>query len=205
MGDHVTLLPVSFPSFARCNTAGIVALRRQHGPYCSHPSPVSLMPSDENLTVSETPVADRDHRDGHNLGVGRFLSWRTQGAYQRPQLRSLIAKHCDQLSSELVDVFRTEVESEVKQRVSAVIVSEATVFCEQLKSKDEALLAAETRCKDLREQLELSDKQCRQLQERVRQLEATEAELRFALNERLEDGVRSSHPQIMFSIHPLFL
>lgn len=127
------------------------------------------------------------------------------GAYRHPQLRSLVAKHCNQLSSELVDVFRTEVEREVKKRVSEVIVSEATAVREQMKSKDEALLAAETRCKDLREQLELSGESCRQLHERIKQLETTEAELRVALNERVEDVRLSPPPQFIFSIHPLFL
>jgi hypothetical protein len=140
------------------------------------------MPSDDSLTVSEAPAADRDRQDGHNLAVDRSLSRRTQGTHQHPQLRSLVAKHCEQLSSELLDAFRTEVEREV----SEVIVSEATVFCEQLRSKEEALVAAETRCKGLQEQLELSNKTCHQLQERVSQLEATEAELRVALSERLE-------------------
>lgn len=164
------------------------------------------MPSENNLsTVSEAPDTDRGRQGSHNLGGDRFLSWRTQGAYQQPQLRSLIAKHCEQLSSELVDAFRTEVEREVKKRVSEVIVSEATVFREKLRSKDEALLAAETSCKDLREQLELNNKTCSQLQERVRQLEAKEAELQVALNERLVEDVRSSHPRIMCSIHPIFM
>jgi len=142
------------------------------------------MPSDDNLKISEAPDADRDHPEGHNLGGDRYLSRRTQGTYQ---LRSLVARHCEQLSSELVDVFRTEAEREVKHRVSEFIVSEATVFCEQMRSKDEVLLAAETKCKDLQEQLELSNRTCRQLQERVRQLEATEAELKVALNQRFED------------------
>lgn len=163
----------------------------------------SLMPSDENPTVSaEASAADRDRQEGRDLGGDRLLAWRTQGTYERPQLRSLVAKHCEQLSSELVDVFRTEVEREVKQRVSEVIVSEATILCEQLRSKDEALLAAEARWKDLREEVELSNKMRSQLQERIGQLEATETELRAALNEQLED-VGSSHSQIMFSIHPL--
>jgi len=143
------------------------------------------MPLDDDLAASETPDVDRDHPDDC-LGRDRFLSWRTQGTYQHPQIRSLVAKHCEQLSSGLVDVFRTEVEREVKQRVSEVIVSEATACCEQLRSKDEALLAAEARCRDLQEQLELSSQMCRQLQERVGQLEATEAELRIALNEGFE-------------------
>lgn len=150
--------------------------------------PDSPMPLDDKLTASETPDVDRNHSDGHHpySGGDRPPSWRTRGTYQHPQIRSLIAKHCEQLSSGLVDIFRTEVEGEVKRRVSEVIVSEATAYCEQLRSKDEALLAAETRCKDLQEQLELSNQIRCQLQERVRQLEATEAELRIALNERLE-------------------
>jgi len=148
------------------------------------------MPLDDDLTASEVPDVDRDNPDDC-LDRDRFLSWRTQGAYQHPQIRSLIAKHCEQLSSGLVDIFRTEVEREVKQRVSEVIVSEATACCEQLRSRDEAILAAETRCRDLQGQLELSDQMCRQLQERVGQLEATEAELRAALNEGLEFQVRS--------------
>jgi len=155
---------------------------------------------DDNLTVSETPDVDRDHPDGHHLD--RDHSRRAQGTYQHPQIRSLIAKHCEQLSSGLVDVFRTEVEREVKQRVSEVIVSEATACWDQLRSKDEALLAAETRFKDLQGQLELSNQMCRQLQGRIKQLETTETELRMALNERIE-VVRASHPQIMFFIHPL--
>ena len=80
-----------------------------------------------------------------------------------------------------MDIFRTEVEIEVKQRVSEVIASEATAYHEQLRSKDEALLAAETRCKDLQEQLELSTQMRCQLQERLRQLEVAEAELRGTL------------------------
>jgi len=144
------------------------------------------MPPENDLTISEAPNLDRDHPHGHRLVGERFPSGRTQRTYQHPQIRSLIAKHCEQLSSGLVDIFRTEVEREVKQRVSEVIVSEATACCEHLRSKDDALLAAETRCKDLQEQLELSDQTCRQLQERVRQLEATEAELRVVLDEGLE-------------------
>jgi hypothetical protein len=160
------------------------------------------MPSDDNLTVSGAPDADRDRQSVHSLVGDRLISWRAgKGTHQHPQLRSLIAKHCEQLSGELVDVFRTEVEREVKQRVSEVIVSEATVFCERLRSKDEALLEAETRCKDLQEQLELSNKTCSQLQQRVRQLETTEAELRVALDEH----VSSSRPHLVFFIHPLFL
>lgn len=207
-GPRATVCPcASLSSFTCCNTVGTVARRRQECLYCSHSSPVSLMPSEDNLTVSKkTPDADRDHRAGQNLSGDRFISWRTQGTtHQHPQLRSLIAKHCEQLSSELVDAFRTEVEREVKQRVSEVIVSEATVFCEQLRSKDDALLAEENRCKDLREQLELSNKICGQLQERVKQLETTEAELRVALNERLEDVRLSPSPRLFFSIQWLSL
>jgi len=150
-----------------------------------------MLPNDD-LTVSETPDVDRDHPDGR-LGGDGFLSRRAQGTYQHPQIRSLIAKHCEQLSSGLVDIFRTEVEREVKQRVSEVIVSEATACCEQLRSKDEALLVAETRFKDLQGQLELSNQMCCQLQGRIRQLEATEVELRMALNERT-GVVRAFHP-----------
>ena len=135
------------------------------------------MPPDNDLT----PGTDRDHPHGHPLGGSRFHSQRTQGAYRHPQIRSLIAEHCQQLSSGLVDIFRTEVEIEVKQRVSEVIASEATAYHEQLRSKDEALLAAETRCKDLQEQLELSTQMRCQLQERLRQLEVAEAELRGTL------------------------
>lgn len=146
-----------------------------------HP-PQSLMPSDNDLAASETLDVGRDHPQGHHLARGgRLLSQRTQGTYQHPQIRSLVAEHCQQLSSGLVDMFRTEVEREVKQRVSEVIVLEASACREELRSKDEALLAAETRCKDLKEQLELSEQMCRQLQERVRQAEATEAELRVIL------------------------
>jgi len=141
------------------------------------------MSPNDDLTVSETPDVDRDHPLDDRLGRDRFPSRRTQGTYQHPQIRSLIAMHCEQLSSGLVDMFRTEVEREVKQRVSEVIASEATACCEQLRSKDETLLAAEAMCKDLQEQLEQSNQMCRQLQERVRQLEAMEAELRIALNE----------------------
>jgi hypothetical protein len=159
------------------------------------------MPPDNDPTVSETPDASRDEPPGHRLG-DRFPSQRTQGTYQHPQIRSLIAKHCEQLSSGLVDIFRNEVEREVKQRVSEVIVSEAATCCEHMRSKDEALLAAETRNKDLQEQLELSDQMCRRLHERVRQLEATETELRIALNEGLE-VVRLFHSQTMFPTHPL--
>lgn len=151
------------------------------------------MHTDNDSTISEAPNLDRDYPHGHRLGGERFHSQRMQRAYQHPQIRSLVAKHCEQLSSDLVDLFRTEVEREVKQRVSEVIVSEATARCEHLRSKDDALLAAETRCKELLEQLELSNQTCRQLQERVRQLEATEAELRNASNEGLE-VVRSFHP-----------
>jgi len=141
------------------------------------------MPPDKDLAVSETPDVDRDHPHSHHPGGDRFISQRTQGTYQRPQIRSLIAKHCEQLSSGLVDAFRTEVESEVKRRVSEVIVSEATARVECMESKDRDLLAAGARCQDLQQQLELSNRMCRQLQERVRQLEATEAELRIALDE----------------------
>jgi hypothetical protein len=159
------------------------------------------MPPNDDLTVPEAQNVDRGHQDSsRELGGDRFLPRGTQGTYQHPQIRSLIAKHYEQLSSGLVDIFRTEVEREVKQRVSEVIVSEATTFCQQLKSKDEALLAVETRCKGLREELELSTKMCCQLQERVGQLEAIEAQL----NERLE-VVRLSHPRIVFSTHPLLL
>jgi hypothetical protein len=140
------------------------------------------MPSNDDLMVPEAQNVDRGHQDSRDLAGDRFLPRGTQGTYQHPQIRSLIAKHYEQLSSGLVDVFRTEVEREVKQRVSEVIVSEATRLCQQLKSKDEALLAAETRCKGLREELELSTEMCCQLQERVRQLEAIEAQL----NERVE-------------------
>ena len=140
-----------------------------------------------------------------DLGEDQPPSWRARGTHYHPQIRSLIATHCEQLSSGLTDIFRTEVEREVKQRVSEVIVSEATAYCEQLRLKDEALLAAETKCKDLQEQLELGNQTCCQLQERVRQLEATEAELRNALNGRLE-VVRSFHPKIhVFFIHLLSL
>lgn len=144
------------------------------------------------------PGADRDHQDsqGHNLSGDRLPSWRTQ--YQHPRIRSLIAKHCEQLSSGLVDIFRTDVEKEVKQRVSEVIVSEATGFCEQLKSKDDALLAVETRCKDLQEQLELSDKACRQLQGRVKQLEVIEAELKVSyLESSLLELLRFNSPAFL--------
>jgi len=144
------------------------------------------MSSSDDLTVSSNQDVNRDHQDVHSLVRDRSFPRRTQGAYQHPQIRSLIARHCEQLSSELVDMFRTEVEMEVKRRVSEVIVSEATAFCEQLRSKDEALLAAETQCNNLREQLELSNKTCCQLQESVRKLEATEAELKVALDEQLE-------------------
>lgn len=139
------------------------------------------MPPENDSTIFDTSNLDRDHPHGHRLGGERSLSQKTQRTYQHPQIRSLIAKHCEQLSSGLVDIFRTEVEREVKQRVSEVIVSEATACCEHLRSKDEALLAVETRCKDLQEQLELSHQTCRQLQERVRQLETTEAELRIVV------------------------
>jgi len=141
------------------------------------------MPPDNDFTISEAPNLDRDR---HRLGGEQLHPQRTQRTYQHPQIRSLIAKHCEQLSSGLVDIFRTEVEREVKQRVSEVIVSEATACCEHLRSKDEAILAAETKCKELQAQLELSYQTCRQLQERVEQLEAIEAELRDALNEGLE-------------------
>lgn len=198
--DHA---PVSPPSFTRYNTVRIVA-RHQDEAVLTFIRGSSLMSPSDDLTVSSNQDVNRDHQDVHNLVRDRSLPRRTQGTYQHPQIRSLIARHCDQLSSELVDIFRTEVEREVKRRVSEVIVSEATAFCEQLRSKNEALLAAETRCKELREQLELSNKTCCQLQERVRQLESTEAELKVALNEQLE-VVRSPHPQIAFSIHPLLL
>ena len=140
----------------------------------------------------QTPNDNQDHPEDHHtdLGEGQPPFHSTQGAYHQVQL--LVAAHCKQLSSGLTDIFKTEVEREVKQRVSEVIVSEATTYCEQLRLKDEALRAAETRCKDLQEQLELSDQTCSQLQERVRQLEATEVELRNALNERVE-VVRSFH------------
>jgi len=144
------------------------------------------MPPDNDFTISVAPNLDRDRPHGHRLGGEQFHPQRIQRTYQHPQIRSLIAKHCEQLSSGLVDIFRTEVEREVKQRVSEVIISEATACCEHLRSKDEAILAAETKCKELQEQLELSDQMCRQLQERVEQLEAIEAELRDALSEGLE-------------------
>jgi len=140
------------------------------------------MSLNDSLMISETPDVDQDHSDGGN----RPPSLRMQGTYQHPQIRSLISKHCEQLTSGLVDIFNAEVEREVKLRVSKVIVSEATAYCEQLRSKDEALLAAEARCKDLQEQLELSKTMCCQLQERVGELEATEVELKNALNESLE-------------------
>lgn len=151
------------------------------------------MPPDNGSAVSKTSEVDRDQPDGHRLGGDRFSSQRTQGTYQHPQIRSLIAKHCQELSSGLVDIFRTEVEREVNQRVSGVITSEATAYHEHLRSRDEALSAAEARCSDLQEQLDLSNQMCHQLQERVKQLEATEAELRIALNEGLEI-VGSSRP-----------
>ena len=188
-----TFIYIPFSHLTRCNTVGTVA-RSQGDLYIVHIHPPdSLMPPDNDLSISGAHNLDRDHPQGHRLGGERFHSQRTQRTYQHPQIRSLIAKHCEQLSSGLVDIFRTEVEREVKQRVSEVIVSEATACCEHLRSKDEALSAAETRCKELQEQLELTDQTCRQLQERVVQLEATEAELRTALNEALE-VVRSFHP-----------
>lgn len=159
-----------------------------------------MQPSDD-LAVSGASGADQDHQDVRNFVGDRFLPHRTQGAYQHPKIRSLVAKHCEQLSSELVDIFRTDVEREVKQRVSEVIVSEATVFCEQLKSKDDALLAAEVRCKDLREQLELSNQMCCKLQERVKQLEATEAELRITLDNGLEEHLPGMNPPPLESRH----
>ena len=139
------------------------------------------MSLNDNRTISETPDVDPGHPDGGN----RPPSLRVQKTYQHPQIRSAIAKHCEQLSSGLTDIFKTEVEREVKKRVSEVIFSEATAHYEQLRLKDEALLVAETRCKDLQEQLELSKKECCQLRERVGGLEATETELKNALNERL--------------------
>jgi hypothetical protein len=155
---------------------------------------------------TQTPDVDQDHPDDHHMDLGEDQppSRRTQGTYHHPQMRSLIATHCEQLSSGLTDVFRTEVEREVKQRVSEVIVSEATAYCEQLRLKDEALLASETRCKDLQEQLELSNQTCCQLQERVGQLETTETELRNALNGRL-GHVRSFHPKDYVPHSPAFL
>lgn len=99
-----------------------------------------------------------------------------------------------------MDIFRTEIEREVKQRVSEVIVSEATAYCEQLRSKDQALSALESKCSSLQEQLELNNQMRCQLEERVKKLEAIEADLRNALHERLE-AVRSFHPRIIFSIH----
>ena len=152
------------------------------------------MSLDDNRTISEAPYVDQGHPDGGN----RPPSLRVQRTYQHPQIRSAIAKHCEQLSSGLADIFKTEVEREVKKRVSEVIFSEATASCEQLRSKDEALLVAETRCKDLQEQLELSKKMCCQLQERVGELEATEAELKNALNERFE-AVRPFRLRVFFS------
>lgn len=151
------------------------------------------MPPDIDRTVSGAPDIDQDVPDSHNSGRDRFLSRKIQGTYQHPQIRSLVARHCEQLSSGLVDVFRTEVEREVKQRVSEVIVSEATVVCEQLRLKEEALLAAEARCDDLQGQLELCNRMCSQLQDKIKKLEATEAELRTSLNRRLSEDVRSSH------------
>lgn len=157
----------------------------------------SLMSSNDLTAPGAPDEVGQDRRGIHTLAGDRFIPWRTQGTYQHPQIRSLIAKHCEQLSSGLVDLFRTEVEREVKERVSEVIASEATVFCEQLRSKDETILAAEARCEDLREQLETSKQMCCQLQERVRELESTEAELRTALNKGSLE-VRSSHPQVTF-------
>lgn len=160
--------------------------------------------SSNDLPVPGAPdEVGQDRRGIHTLAGDRFtIPRRTQGTYQHPQIRSLIAKHCEQLSSGLVDLFRTEVEREVKERVSEVIVSEATVFCEQLRSKDEAILAAETRCEDLREQLEISRQMCCQLQEKVRELEATEAELRTALNNgNLEVQRLGMDPPLLESRH----
>lgn len=173
---------------------------------CPHQCGCDYSTTRENDLKTRIPDVDQDHPDDHYMDLGKDQppSWRAQGTRYHPQIRSLITTHCEQLSSGLMDIFRTEVEREVKHRVSEVIVSEATAYCEQFRLKDEALLAVETRCKGLQEQLELSDQTCCQLQERVRQLEATEAELRNALNERLE-VVRSFHPRILFSIHPLSL
>ena len=153
-----------------------------------------------------TPDVDQDHLNDHHTDLGKDQppSRRARGTYHHPQIQSLIAAHGEQLSSGLTDVFRAEVEREVKQRVSEVIFSEATAYCEQLRLRDEALLAAETRCRDLQEQLGLSNQTCCQLQERVRQLEATEAELRNELNRRL-GVVRSPHSRVVFFIHPFSL
>lgn len=82
-----------------------------------------------------------------------------------------------------MEIFRIEVEREVERQVS-----EAAGFCEQLKSKDEAILAAEARYKDLQEQLEVSNRMFSELQERVRQLEATEGESRVAPNYETKEG-----------------
>lgn len=166
------------------------------------PSPGPTIPNPK----IRTPDVDQDHLNDHHTDLGKDKppSRRAWGTYHHPQIRSLIAAHGEQLSSGLTDIFKAEVEREVKQRVSEVIFSEATAYCEQLRLRDEALLAAENRCKDLQEQLGLSNQTCCQLQERVRQLEATEAELRNELNRRPE-FVRSPHSRVVFFVHPFSL
>ena len=154
----------------------------------------TLMPLDDNFTVSETSGVDQDCPDGHHLSPP---SQTARVTHLSPHIQSLIVKHCEQLSSGLLDVFRTEIEEEVKERVSAAIVSKGYEYLEELRLKESARRAAETRCRELEKQLELSNQRCSQLLERVRQLELEAAEL--------EPGnviVRSFHPRIiMASIH----
>lgn len=150
------------------------------------------MPPDDNFTVSGNPSVDQGRSDGHHLSAS---SQRAQVTHLHPHIQSLVVRHCEQLSSGLLDVFRTEIEEEVKERVSAAIVSKGYEYLEELRLEESARRAAETRCRELEKQLELSNQRCSQLLERIRQLEATEVEPGNTI-------VRSFHPMtIMASIH----
>lgn len=150
------------------------------------------MPLDDNFMVSGTPSVDQDRSDGHRLSAP---SQRAQVIHLHSHIQSIVARHCEQLSSGLLDVFRTEIEEEVKERVSAAIVSKGYEYLEELRSEESARRAAETRCRELEKQLELSNQRCSQLLERIRQLEATEVEPGNAI-------VGLFHPRtIIASIH----
>jgi len=168
----------SFASFssishAHCNTVGTVARTQDH----LHRFHVRLtdppMPLDDNFAVSGTSGVDQDCSEGRHL---RAPSQRAQVTHLHPHIQSLVAKHCEQLSSGLLDVFRTEIEEEVKERVSVVLVSKGYEYLEELRLEESARRAAEIRCRELEQQLELSNQRCSQLLERIRKLEATEVE-----------------------------
>lgn len=163
------------PSHAHCNTVGTVARPQDHLHRFHIRLADSLMPLDDNFTVSETSGVDQDRPDGYRLSPP---SQTARGVtHLHPHIQSLIAKHCEQLSSGLLDVFRTEIEEEVKERVSAAIVSKGYEYLEELRLKESAKRAADTRCRELEKQLELSNQRCSRLLERVRQLELEAAEL----------------------------